>query len=581
MPKPKQKATPKKNKFTIAVTILLVVALLLSLVIPLVSIILPADDDHDHYEEYQPYYDEDGQYYEYDEEHGHYHPASSIVTEPQGSVTRLSAPVYQGPQKYVDKGVDPVHISRSLPLEQRCNVDTAYRFFIYLMDKEGYTPNAIIGAMTYMMAEGGSYSDIMQGTYTYQTDWIYPGPSGAVMDKVEDNAAWIRWLNGAGFDRAVYDNGNCNIGLGLTQESDVWWYSRDNKTTANATALIQAAMAAGVPWQDPAFQVSYIINNKFSLPWAWDINDVPGVDPKYSTGVSALEWATRVWCGVGMPAYSSMTAPDTYPDGYASHTYGLRRATELYHKYSGTDPWFYKLEADWHNPFSGPEVKGVTPQGLLLARTALLLAADKKVIRISDHSYNAPEMVGESTLQYYRQACHSIGKNVLENGEYFASSDVGVTTAILLSGIDNDCRRMYVGSIRDYLEGTTKWEYLGKVSDNVLQPGDVLISPSPSDPDGEYTNTGRHMMIWVGEQVANERWPGTNVNVYEASFASVGTEYAYYPRMRQVTPDDASFGNCFVYRCVNPEFSPTYWEKFMFEYGSIFEELPKVYSVNR
>ena len=37
------------------------------------------------------------------------------------------------------------------------------------------------------------------------------------------------------------------------------------------------------------------------------------------------------------------------------------------------------------------------------------------------------------------------------------------------------------------------------------------------------------MMIWVGEQVANERWPGTNVNVYEASFASVGTEYAYYP----------------------------------------------------
>lgn len=487
---------------------------------------------------------------------------------------------YTGPQKYVDKGASIYTVSDQLPFEQLVDVDTAYRFFIYLMDKEGYTPNAIIGAMSYMMAEGGSYSEIMQGTFTYQSDWIYPGAGGHLMDKTMDNKAWLRWLNGDGYETAKYESGNCNIGLGLTQESDVWWYSKDNKTTTNATKLITAAMAKGTYWQDPAFQVEYIINNKFSLDWAWDLNDVPGVNPKTSTGVSALEWATRVWCGVGMPSYSSITAPELHPDGFQSHVAGVRRATILYEKYSGIDPWFYKLAADWHNPFDGPEVQGTTPQGLLLARTALLLVSDEKVVRISGHSYNAAELAGEPTLQYYRQACHSVGKNVLGDGEYFASCDIAASTAILLSGVDSSFPRFYVGDMRKHMLESERWEYCGTSDTVVLEPGDVLIEPSPSDPYGDLPNTGRHIMIWVGSQVANERFPGTAMNLYEASFYSARSDNAFYPRLRTASDTSVQAERYYVFRCVRPEFSSTYWDKFIAEYGSEFSELSKVYAAN-
>lgn len=486
---------------------------------------------------------------------------------------------YTSQKKLVPKGVDPYEITASLPQNQLYNVNVAYRIFIYTMDQLGYQPNAIIGAITYMMCEGGSYSDIMQGTYTYESDWIYPGPSGVKMDKTVGNQAWLDWLNGDGYERAKHENGSCAIGLGLTQESDCWKYSKENKTVYNATNMINAATAAGTYWQDPAFQVAYIISHKFSQASAWDINDVPGVDPKTSSHVTSLEWAMRVACGVGMPAWRSDTLIQEHPDWFRSHTQWLRRATALYNKYSGVDEWFYKLEADWHNPFDGPEVEGVTTQGLLIARMATLLSADEKVIRISDNSYNAEEMLNDETLWYYREACHSIGENIFMDGEYFAAADVGVTTVLKLAGVDDTMQRLYVGSIRDYMLRSEKWEYLGTYSEVELQPGDVLITPSPSDPTGVMTDTGRHIMIWVGEQVAGERWLGTDVNVYEASYYNAGTDYAFYPRMRHAPSAGESLDACFVFRCVKPDFSSVYWEKFMRDGGTAFEELTKIYTI--
>lgn len=484
---------------------------------------------------------------------------------------------FTGPVEYVERGVSTKVISGKLTKEQRCDVDTAYRFFIYLMDKEGYVPNAIIGAMTYMMCEGGSYSDIMQGTYTYQSDWIYGGPSGVRMDKTEDNAAWLRWLNGKGFDDAVYDNGNCNIGLGLTQESDVWWYSRDNKTTHNATALITAAIAEGVSWQDPAFQVDYIINNKFSQNWAWDLDSNPGPDPKSSSEVSALEWATRVWCGVGMPSYNMQTAPELHPDGYATHVANLSRATQLYYRYTGVDTWFYKPEADWHNPFAGPVVEDTTDAGLLIARTALLLSADNKVYLTDKHSYDAPEFVKENSLQYYRRASHSIGKTITETGDYAATADIAVSTVVLLSGVDPDFERLYPGKQREYMLASDRWEYLGNIEDVHLQPGDILVELSPSDPDGAEPDTARHISIYVGSNVAVERWKKTDVNVFDASLAAAGTPNAYYPCMSNKSSD--SLAGSVVFRCVTPleALSDKYWVKFYEEYGSLFPELPVAY----
>ena len=485
---------------------------------------------------------------------------------------------FTGPVKYVDRGVSIFSVSAKLTKEQKCDVDTAYRFFIYLMDKAGYVPNATIGAMTYMMCEGGSYSDIMQGTYTYQSDWIYGGPSGERMDKTEDNAAWLRWLNGKGFDDAVYANGNCNIGLGLTQESDVWWYSRDNKTTSNATKLITAAIAAGVPWQDPAFQVDYIINNKFSLSWAWDLDANPGVDPKSSTGVSALEWATRVWCGVGMPSYDMKTAPTIYPDGYATHVANLNKATALYYRYTGVDTWFYKPEADWHNPFAGPVVEGTTDTGLIIARMAMLLSSNNKVLLEGRHSYGAQEFVKDSSLQYYRRASHSIGRTITEKGDYAATADIAVSTVILLSGIDPDFERLYPGKQREHMLQSSRWECLGSANGVVLQPGDLLVTLSPSDPDGREDNTARHIMIYVGEKVAKERWKNSKYNMFDASLGAAGTPNAYYPCMSYREPSE--YAECIVFRnsvTAKSDLDASYWTKFTSEYGTLFPEIPVSY----
>lgn len=487
---------------------------------------------------------------------------------------------YTGPIKYVDRGISTKYISAKLTKEQRADVDTAYRFFIYLMDKAGYVPNAIIGAMTYMMCEGGSYSDIMQGTYTYQSDWIYGGPSGVRMDKTEDNAAWLRWLNGKGFDDAQYANGNCNIGLGLTQESDVWWYSRDNKSTSNATKLITAAMAEGVPWQDPAFQVDYIINNKFALNWAWDLDANPGVDPKSSTGVSSLEWATRVWCGVGMPSYDMTTAPTLHPEGYANHTQWLSKATALYNQYTGVDTWFYKPEADWHNPFAGPVVSDTTDAGLLIARMAMLLSSNGKVYLEREHSYDAQEFAKEKSLQYYRWASHSIGKTVMATGDYAATADIAVSTVVLMSGVDDQFPRLYPGEQRKYMTSSGNWANLGKAEHIHLQPGDILVRLSPSDPDGVEEDTARHIMIYVGEQVAKERWKDTTLNVFDASLATAGTPNAYYPCMSH--KDVSSLHDCYVFRCTvnKQDFSDGYWTRFTKEYSEMFPELPVSYQPN-
>lgn len=487
---------------------------------------------------------------------------------------------YTGPVKYVERGISTKSITAKMSKEQKSDVDTAYRFFIYLMDKEGYTPNAIIGAMTYMMCEGGSYSDIMQGTYTYQSDWIYGGPSGQRMDKTEDNEAWIRWLNGKGFEDAQYANGNCNIGLGLTQESDVWWYSKDNKSTSNATRLVTAAMAAGVPWQDPAFQVDYIIQNKFSRDSAWDIDTNPGVNPKTSTGVSSLEWATRVACGVGMPAWDSTTIAELHPQYYASHIANVQRATELYNLYTKVDPWFYKPEADWHNPFAGPVVEDTTDAGLLIARIAMLLSANGKVYLESEHSYEAQELKREKSLQYYRMASHSIGKTVTATGDYAATADIAVSTAVLLSGVDDSFQRLYPGDQRKYMLNSPNWEHLGKVEETVLQPGDILVKLSPSDPDGVEEDTARHIMIYVGEKVAKERWKDTNWNVFDASLATAGTPNAYYPCMSYKSRD--YLAEYQVFRCVTEkrDFSDAYWTRFTAECSDMFPELPIAYQPN-
>lgn len=480
-------------------------------------------------------------------------------------------------------------VAASLTIEEMKTKETAMRFFIYLMDNKGYVPNAIVGAMSYMMQEGTAL-----GTFTYESYKYCTGPSGKYYDDTLDNDAWLKWLDGSGFQQAVqlYANmrakgssvGYAAIGLGLTQESDVWKWD-GSKGTHRATDLLNFAISKGGPWQYPNIQMMYY-EQKFQGDVAWDIDQSPGVDPKSSTEVTAAEWAGRVLCGIGMPGWSYTLALDpAYPTSHESlqhHVQYVPNAQAMYDQYSGKDPWFYNADGslkygstasgacaacgkvdsnDWHCPFCGPTYDNTTPQGLLIARMALLLSAENKVTQVSGAAnYNAPEMVNESSLAYYRNAQHASGCS------HYASCDAAASLAIVLSGVDPNFRRLGATSQRtSYCDNTSSWKFVGYVKDTNLQPGDILFMASG------------HIAVWLGENVAGERWPGTTRNLYEASLDSPGSTFAFFPYSRTASKGTGDIGNYYVYRATQPEWSPTYWNKFMTEIGGSFPELPRTY----
>lgn len=519
-------------------------------------------------------------------------------------------------------------VTASLDLETLKQSETAYRFFIYLMDRQGYQPNAIIGAMSYIKAEGGS-----RGTFTYESYKYCTGPSGKSPDYTLDNEAWLTWLNNSGFEQAkvLYANMRKNgkpvayaaIGLGLTQESDVW-DKTETKTSSNATNLINFAISKGGYWQYPNIQMLYL-EQKFQSKSAWDINQNGGVDPKTSSEVTATEWACRVLCGIGMPSWDSSVCSTNHPAEYKSHVSGVDKAAELYYQYSGKDPWFYSDTGallypnseynmdngtnDWHDPFHGPSYGNSDDAGLLIARMALLLAGDKKITRMTvdnntstNAGYYAEELVNETSLQYYREAQFASGNH----SDIFASCDEAASLAILLAGIDTGIMRTTASHQHAYMSGwvisggqwrrsdvgTGHWEYVGLAKNVQLRPGDVIfeqdyfqkVSQPPTTSSDIFDSSGmygaKHIMIWVGENVAGERWPGTDVNLYEASRGPVGGKYSYYPKMRRASSSSvADIGDfhVFRYKASGAEWSSKYWDKFMNYIGAKFPELPREY----
>lgn len=468
-------------------------------------------------------------------------------------------------------------VTRTLTDEQIKDPETAWRVFIYLMDRHGFVPNAIIGAMSYVKAEGAG-----MGTFTYESYWLCPGPDGAKSSRHLGNQDWLDWLNGPGFKWAEANYGSrredgenlhyAAIGIGSVQSSDVW-DGPGNKTTSNATQLIEAANAKGLYWQDPGFQMPNLMTRYFvsSEPFgksAWDVDHCPGVDPTTDNNVTAFEWSKRVLCGVGYPGWKSCSMSDDNKH-VVSHAAGIEECAGLYEKYSKKDPWFYTDGSganDWHNPFAGPAYDNTTAQGLMIARCAVMLAGrdrtqQPQLMRVSaDNSYSNPEMAADPGMQYYREA-----KMELEStNNYFASCDRAATLAIMLAGVDTTWTSWGgCSTLISHCDNSDAWQYMGKMSDVQMQPGDVLFKRSD----------GGHIAIWVGDNVAGERFPGTTANIYQASLDDAGSPYAYFADLSNGNPKGNYWGSYRVYRCVNPSYSGDKWTQFISGRGSKFSEL--------
>lgn len=226
-------------------------------------------------------------------------------------------------------GIASVQIQQQSPAIM-ASPDYAANAFIYEAKQRNWTENATVGVLAYQLAEGGG-----MGTFTYENYYVLEGPSGVLNDTLQDNEAWLDWMNDsytlAKQNQLYYAQNTTNyaaIGLGVLQDSDVW-VRPEYKTVSNATKLIHYAQDRGRSWQDPQTQMEYNFENRFTAPLAFD---TAGVDPTKDDR-SAEEWCRRITAGIGMPAWS-YTTNNSYMQ---SHINQIPAAQNYYDNYKAFD----------------------------------------------------------------------------------------------------------------------------------------------------------------------------------------------------------------------------------------------------
>ena len=143
---------------------------------------------------------------------------------------------------------DGISLDVKKNVEQYSKPEFLYHAWIYFTQKAGWSKNATIGTLSYIMQEGSGL-----GTFTYESYYIrsYKGPSGKSPDLTLDNELWLKEL-----PRMQHENPDGDmIGIGAQQQTD----TSVGGGASNATAMIKAAIAAKKYWQDPSFQVPYLI----------------------------------------------------------------------------------------------------------------------------------------------------------------------------------------------------------------------------------------------------------------------------------------------------------------------------------
>lgn len=201
-------------------------------------------------------------------------------------------------------------------VEKYSKPEFLYHAWVYFTQKAGWSKNATIGTLSYIMQEGSGL-----GTFTYESYYIksYKGPSGKSPDLTLDNELWLKEL-----PRLQHENPDGDmVGIGAQQQTD----TSAGGGAQNATAMIKAAISAKKYWQDPSFQVPYLIK----------LNESNYMFQKYnykSDQYSALEWCNIITGAIGMPAwgqaYGAAGADNYY---YRDHSRHLPKAEAAYNQY--------------------------------------------------------------------------------------------------------------------------------------------------------------------------------------------------------------------------------------------------------
>ena len=437
-------------------------------------------------------------------------------------------------------------VESSLSEEDKMKNSTALRFYIFAHDNAGYNKYAIIGAMSALDPETKwlHNPDGKWGSYTYQNIQTgdEPGPDGETYSYLLDNAAWKTWVDNI-VANGAHHGGAHQVGLGIVQ-----WTDKPN--LKRATGLLNYATSKGMPWQSPAVQASWFIDEPgMTDTYKWFGSD----DPKdKALTVTATEWATRYAIGY--------IGNNSNPSG---RTAKVPEAEAFYNQYSGKDPWFYNPDgsqiyapsgnngslsaggyiwgenacpacgkvksSDWHCPYCGPTYDNSTPQGLLLARVALLNLIG---YRTNGWVFPSGGALGFTSAAKADARCDNYRITIANFGRtsgHAADCCSAVQAMVRLSGVDVNMPTYGTLQMESYLydkgedvynngtyhcaKNNGAWEYVGLAGSVQLQPGDILIYNT------DYPNAGGsgHIQMYVGANVAQERWPETNSVLAQAS----------------------------------------------------------------
>lgn len=386
-------------------------------------------------------------------------------------------------------------------VKEMATTEYALNAFISVAKNRQWTPNAIVGALSYILTESSG-----MGTFTYESFFLIPGPSGVKLDKTLNNEMWLNWLNDPqthqnmikSYHGAYYNQSHYAIGLGLIQDSDVW--DNGQKTTSNATKMIEYAQEKGKPWQDPLTQIEFILDTKFKQPTAFDTK---GIDPT-KDNFSAEEWCRRITAGIGMPIYS-WTDNNLYMQNHLKY---LTQAQFIYESFTGES--IGSINETTKNYCKGAD-SVISGGNATIADAAVTLAGTDKTKIVWDiDGANSPNL-NDERLKTYKQKHIEL----FMNDEYFASCDRSAATAIIWSGADKSFPKGDTETQYNYLKNSDKWSYVGDYGETTeLKPGDVLITKGQG-----------HIKIYVGNEAVQKRFPGSDSDMYAGSY------HDYFPRL--------------------------------------------------
>lgn len=370
--------------------------------------------------------------------------------------------------KAVNNGVK----ASSITIDQAASASGSMSALVAEMASRGYTPSAMVGIVSYMLQEGAGL-----GTFTYESYFVNPGPSGEISDKTLDNKAWLEWLNSSSAkanairsNPGTYNEGHYAIGLGWAQMSDVW--DGGSKSVSNATNMINEAESKGLFWQDPTFQTSFICDNIESRSY-----DSDWVDPKIYNG-SGEEYCARITAFLGMPGYT-YTNSSSYMQEHVKHV----PAAEEVVKAGGV-----KL-----NSFGSTAAVGCETLGSTFANGTGSIA--QAAIMALNHDW-------------YRKMFDGVGAT----GPY--ANCIGYVSAILRYTVDDSFPRWDPANYieRGYFKNSDWQEITGfKENPDVLQPGDVFMCEY--GPDGT-----SHTFIYVGNKLMKAQYPDSNDDMIESAY---------------------------------------------------------------